>query len=252
MSSDRFGLVGLKLERMEGRDVPSVTAPTPVGGVLTITSDDASDTVVVSTDAATGNLVVTAVGQQTFTFSSADVNQIVFIGGAGDDIFVNQTDIATVALGGTGNDILVAGSAASYLFGEGGNDILVGGAGNDVLLGGAGNDFLLGGAGNDILVGEAGNDTLGGGDGNDILFGGAGTDFVFGGAGTDSQFGGHDNDDSFDDIGNGSGEPVDNHGRMVSAVAQDRSGDGDGNHGRTVSETARDNNGRGHHSGDND
>lgn len=212
MSNDRFGFLGLKVERMEGRDVPSVTAPTPVGGVLTITSDAASDVVLVSTDPATGDLVVTAAGQAPLTFSSADVSTILFIGGAGDDVFINQSNVPAIALGGDGNDILL------------------GGAGNDVLLGGAGNDILLGGAGNDILLGEDGNDALGGDDGNDILFGGAGTDIVAGGAGTDFQFGGHDNHDAFDDIGNGSGEPVANHGQAVSEVAKSDVGKG-GHHG---------------------
>ncbi|MDP1862715.1 MAG: calcium-binding protein [Thiobacillus sp.] len=68
-------------------------------------------------------------------------------------------------------DILVGGTAANTLYGNGGNDLLLGGDGNDSLYGGNGNDVLIGGAGNDTLNGGAGNDLY--------LFGrGAGQDFI--------------------------------------------------------------------------
>jgi len=233
MSSEWNGTRALRLEQVEGRDVPSVTLPDPgqvVGGVLTITSDAGSDVVVVSSDPATGDIVVTAAGQAPVTFSSGDVSTILFVGGAGDDMFINQSALPAIALGGTGNDTLIAGSAASFLFGEDGNDVLVGGAGNDILIGGAGNDALAGQAGDDILVG------------------GAGSDIVFGGAGSDTQFGGHDNGDGFDDIGDGSGEPK-NHGQVVSEAAKNKEVTGN-NHGQDVSEVAKSDAGKHGHNGD--
>ncbi|MCB1657287.1 MAG: PD40 domain-containing protein, partial [Pseudomonadales bacterium] len=63
--------------------------------------------------------------------------------------------------GGSGNDVLIAGS---------GQDTLQGGAGNDELYGAAGNDLLEGGLDNDKLYGETGNDTLIGGAGNDSYY----------------------------------------------------------------------------------
>lgn len=55
-------------------------------------------------------------------------------------------------------------------------DIAIGMGGSDVLRGQAGNDLLFGGEGNDRLEGGAGGDTLNGGTGNDLLDGGAGGD----------------------------------------------------------------------------
>jgi len=237
MSKDSFGCHTLRLEQMEGRDVPAVTLPDPgqlAGGVLTITSDAASDVVFVATDAATGDVVVVVPGQDPVTFGSDDVQTVLFVGGAGNDAFVNLTDLPAFAFGGFGNDLLIAGSAGNTLIGDDGNDTLIGGAGDDTLIGAVGND---------ILAGQAGDDTL---------IGGAGTDIVFGGAGTDTQGGGHDNNDGFDDIGDGSGEPAkQNHGQAVSAVAKNKE-EGDGkNHGQTVSEVAKSDVGK-HHNGDDD
>ncbi|HYD32205.1 MAG TPA: calcium-binding protein [Azospirillaceae bacterium] len=73
---------------------------------------------------------------------------------------------------GTGDDEMIAGSAASEaLSGNGGLDLMFGWDGNDVLLGGAGDDDLSGGNGNDTLVGAAGEDMFKGGRGNDVLDG---------------------------------------------------------------------------------
>lgn len=56
------------------------------------------------------------------------------------------------AVGGDGNDILIANPNGSTLRGMWGNDTLIGGSGNDSLDGGAGNDGLDGGAGTDTAV----------------------------------------------------------------------------------------------------
>src|SRR5690348_2282072 len=40
----------------------------------------------------------------------SDVHGIFFRGGAGDDVFVNETGINSIAIGGSGNDVLVGGS----------------------------------------------------------------------------------------------------------------------------------------------
>lgn len=50
------------------------------------------------------------------------------------------------------NNTITAGSAASVLYGLGGNDILTGGKGNDYLAGDTGNDYLTGGAGKDTFA----------------------------------------------------------------------------------------------------
>lgn len=56
------------------------------------------------------------------------------------------------ALGGSGNDTLIANDFGNHLDGGAGNDTLTGGAGNDTLIGGVGNDTVTGGAGTDTAV----------------------------------------------------------------------------------------------------
>ncbi|MGE5506248.1 MAG: calcium-binding protein [Actinomycetota bacterium] len=56
-----------------------------------------------------------------------------------------------VAVGGAGNDVLIAGP---------GDTMMVGGAGNDVLASGRGNDVMTGGPGADLFVLSSGHDTV--------------------------------------------------------------------------------------------
>jgi Ca2+-binding RTX toxin-like protein len=107
-------------------------------------------------------------------FAPFVTGRIVYNGGAGDDVFDNQTSLKSTAFGGAGNDKLLGGH----------ND--------DVLIGGDGNDELHGREGNDWLFGDAGNDLLRGGQGDDHLFGGTGFDDLFGALGNDYLDGGHD------------------------------------------------------------
>jgi glucose/arabinose dehydrogenase len=81
-----------------------------------------------------------------------------------------------VVYGGDGNDLIeVAANVTvpAFLFGGGGNDVLIAGGGPSVLVGGAGQDLLLGGRGGDVLIGGSGDDTLLSLSGNDLLLAGA-------------------------------------------------------------------------------
>jgi hypothetical protein len=129
-------------------------------GVVTITGTDAADTAVVVQRH--GQLVVTVSGgvSATQTFKKGDVKQIVFDGGAGNDVFINHSSVRALALGGDGDDVLVGGTGKDVLIGGAGNDVLIGRAGNDRLEGDDGNDELHGGAGDDLLMGDAGDDRL--------------------------------------------------------------------------------------------
>lgn len=89
-------------------------------------------------------------------------------GKGGDDILI----------GSSGREVLEGGSGDDSLSGRAGNDYLEGGLGNDDLYGGSGDDDLRGGEGNDHLWGGNGADYLQGGDGNDYINGGAGDDFI--------------------------------------------------------------------------
>lgn len=120
-----------------------------VGGFVSITGSELND--VVEAYEEDGQTVIQSsqfdadgrlVDQQVQTFAPGEVRGILFGGQGGDDVLVNDTNLRTVARGGSGEDVLLGG---------GGNDVLTGGPGDDVMAGGGGNDVLLGGGGNDVL-----------------------------------------------------------------------------------------------------
>lgn len=88
---------------------------------------------------------------------------IVIDGGAGNDLFINETIAAVTFRGGDGDDILIGSTGADRLEGEDGNDFLFGGGGLDVLLGGAGMDRITWNVGDgqpSTIDGGADADTL--------------------------------------------------------------------------------------------
>ena len=98
-------------------------------------------------------------------------------------------------MGGSGNDVLIAGNLSSTITGGSGDDLILGGFGDDIIYGGAGdstiyagpgNDSILGGAGDDIIYGGTGNSTISGGMGDSTISGGGGNDSLSGGGGFDS------------------------------------------------------------------
>lgn len=105
--------------------------------------------------------------------------------------------------GGSGDDVLVAGTTGAFLIGNAGDDAITGSPGEDVLLGadgadriaaGAGDDIVIGMGGADVIAGEDGADELHGFDGADALDGGAGDDRLEGSAGDDALRGGSGDD----------------------------------------------------------
>ena len=210
---------------------PGATA-TIAGGVLTVTSGAAKET-----------LSLTGFGNGSSFSVTADTS------GTGTYVGVVTATPGGLIAGTANNDTLTApATGADYtLLGRGGNDTLIGGTGNDTLNGGAGIDTMTGGAGNDTyfvdnaldVVKEAvggGSDTVWasvnytlatgttvapgpqieflransatgvtltgnqfshhifGGVGNDTLIGGSGNDTLSGGAGSDVLNGGAGND----------------------------------------------------------
>lgn len=85
-------------------------------------------------------------------------------GNAGDDIVLvgGGGSARFNAMGGPGDDILLAEDAVTGV-------TLKGGDGDDLLIGGYGNDFLFGGAGDDSIMDGDGTDTINGGTGADNL-----------------------------------------------------------------------------------
>ena len=74
------------------------------------------------------------------------------VGGLTNNIGIALNATIEKAIGGSGNDTLIASDTGSTLSGGGGNDTLIGGAGNDTLIGGFGIDSLTGGGGGDTFV----------------------------------------------------------------------------------------------------
>ncbi len=142
-----------------------------------------------------------------------------------DNIAIAYGAIVENAVGGGGNDRIVANSVANVIDGRGGNDTVSyhrsdagvtvnladglaekggyaegdtligienvdGSAFADSLTGNALANILNGEGGDDFIDGGAGNDVLNGGDGNDELIGGSGDDILNGGLGNDRLVGG--------------------------------------------------------------
>jgi Calpain family cysteine protease/RTX calcium-binding nonapeptide repeat (4 copies) len=153
-------------------------------GVVTIKGGSATDTVTV-TSPVRGTITVKR-NSYTETFSSADVDKIVFYGNDGNDSFTNSTSIPSEVNGGDGNDTLNGGSGADFIIGGYGDDDIYGNGGDDVLWGSGGHDDVHGGSGDDLVKGHGGNDHLYGDSGEDALYGGSGNDWLSGGYGIDT------------------------------------------------------------------
>jgi len=90
--------------------------------------------------------------------------------------FAPGTRVVVMGLGGDDDIKVIGNTRRVYVFGGGGDDVLVGGSNHDVLIGGTGRDRLVGKQGRDLLIGGAGPDQLDGGADSDILVAGT-TDF---------------------------------------------------------------------------
>ena len=96
------------------------------------------------------------------------------VGGLTNNIGIALSATIEKAIGGSGNDRLIASDTGCTLSGGGGNDTLTGGAGSDRLIGGSGIDNLTGGGSGDIFVFLLGNSSATSGQHDRI------TDFVSG------------------------------------------------------------------------
>lgn len=155
------------------------------------------------TEVAPSNISVAFDGGPSRVFTVAELAEVKFWGGAGDDYFANETSLPSFFGGHTGNDTFLGGSGNDRVMAGDGEDVVDGRAGDDYLDGGNGNDTLYGRDGNDELHGWFGDDTLYGGDGddylaaefdNDTVYGEGGNDYVLGSIGDDLIWGG-DGDD---------------------------------------------------------
>lgn len=168
----------LGIESLEARDLLSVSSLWFNGTKLIVQTDNANTSVAVN--AGSAQVIINEVGTgRSWTYGAASVSEVQFVGGAGNDRFVNNISTLKVSgWGNGGNDYLEGYSVADYFDGGDGNDTVLGYGGNDTVFGGTGDDVLLGMGGNDQLVGQDGNDRLNGRDGNDSAWGGNGDDVL--------------------------------------------------------------------------
>ena len=96
------------------------------------------------------------------------------VGGLVKNIGIALSAAIENAIGGSGNDTLIANDNGCTLSGGAGNDTLIGGAGNDRLIGGAGVDTMTSGGGADTFVFASGDSSATSGQHDRI------TDFVTG------------------------------------------------------------------------
>lgn len=177
----------LSYGRLEQRNLLAGVTLDGATGELTIFGDSGNN---VATATESGSQIrVTTNDAGDHNFASSQVSEIVFIGFAGDDVYVNNTAKPARIFGHSGSDTLTGGSADDLIVGGRGDDVLRGAAGNDTIIGAFGNDEARGGAGDDSLFGSAGLNTLYGDAGNDTIFGGDEVDNIFGNDGADQIFG---------------------------------------------------------------
>ncbi len=189
-----------QLEQLNARCLPAGNILfNPATGILSIAGTAAADRAVVTSQGrgSAERIVIqlSGAGQRTQvrSFREHDVRAVVFQGGSGNDVFLNQSSERSVALGGAGNDILVGGQSSDTLRGGLGDDRLLGRRGDDLLEGEAGDDRLNGGLGDDRMDGGVGNDDMHGGLGDDGMDGGSGRDSVSGDGSRNREHGGeHD------------------------------------------------------------
>ncbi len=199
------------VEKLENRELFSVSSLFMSGSTWVVRTDNASTSVQVGRSGA--DIRISEVGSGR-SWTRSGVAQVEFQGGNGNDRFVNNVSTLPVrAFGGAGNDYLEGYNANDVLVGGDGDDTLVGYGGDDQMWGGNGNDTLRGMQGNDYLVGGEGNDIIKGDEGNDQLWGQNGHDQLFAGLGDDNLVGGDGNDvlvsidgDTNDDLWGGNGD----------------------------------------------
>lgn len=163
----------------------SLGSDTFIGGagddMLIIDADDLQANI----HAGDGFDMLQVVGSTGVTLNLTQAEVEIAVGGTGNDVLVGGGRSSVFIRADDGDDIVIGGAANDALSGENGDDLIDGAAGNDVMRGGRGQDQIMGGAGDDVIEGGQDDDRLEGGTGNDVLKGQQGDDTLDGGEGTD-------------------------------------------------------------------
>ncbi len=138
-------------------------------GTLTVDGTSADDTIALRLAAGNPDVLQVDANGTVFSFTRADIANIVVDAKAGDDVVrVDETNgvftdaIPTILDGGSGNDTLAGGSGAETLLGGSGDDVVDGNRGNDQAQLGSGDDTFVWdpGDGSDTIEGDSGTDTM--------------------------------------------------------------------------------------------
>lgn len=148
-----------QLEHLSERIVPAIIYQT--GDRLVMAGDGRNELFLVEgTEFGINAVIIDLVNSRVeaqAAFEYDAINELVMIGGTGNDILMNRFEFQTATL-----------------IGGGGNDVIMGGLGNETLIGGVGNDVIFSGGGNDLIFGGGGNDYINAGTGT-IIDGGSGS-----------------------------------------------------------------------------
>jgi hypothetical protein len=161
----------LALESLETRRLLSASISS--SGVLDVTADSSSNTIIVSLLHGGSNMIKVTDNGLTQIFSTSGITQIDVTGGSGTNLLELKEQN-----GGINIPALITGNGTA--------DTLIGGSGADTLVCGSGNDSVVAGSGANVLEGGSGKDTLVGGNGDDVLNGGTGKSKIIGGSGSDT------------------------------------------------------------------
>lgn len=162
-------------------------------GNKTIINGGGVDTLVLSDETDINSLVVSTSGND-LIITDSDNNSLTLSGYFPDGHSVKSVKVGNASL--VLEDLtfpFISGESAVY--GTKFNDDITATNTSDVkIYGYNGNDKIYSNAGNDTIDGGNGNDTIYGGNGNDTIEGGDGKDYIYGGDGNDTINGGDGND----------------------------------------------------------
>lgn len=149
----------LTCERLEPRDVPSVTAAL-AGGTLNVLGTEGNDRIRVIRDG--GDLVVLDGTAEAGRFASGAVTAVILDSrGGNDSVIIGSTVEQPVEMaGGDGTNKLVAGGGATSFTGGPGTDTLFGGSVANAFNGGGGNNRIYKALPTDVVIPNPGDQVL--------------------------------------------------------------------------------------------
>ena len=109
-----------------------------------------------------GSTIIEINGVIAATIPDGEIDDVVVLGGDGDDEIVVESTISLSMelLGGQGDDTITGGGGDNVIDGGDGNDTITGGTAGNTLIGGAGDDTLVDGGGTNTVIGGGGNNTF--------------------------------------------------------------------------------------------